>query len=59
MSPPRIEAEGSLAFGDWLTEYTAFLTKHSIYRNTKVQFAKVAPWAGETPSGPRNEFHHQ
>lgn len=31
-----IESRVGLAFGNWLNEYTAFLAKQSIYRNTKV-----------------------
>lgn len=31
----NIELRAGLAFGDWLTEYTAFLVNWSIFRDTK------------------------
>lgn len=40
---PRVR----LVFGDWMTEYTVFLFKHSIYWNTKVWFADMGAWARE------------
>lgn len=46
---PRV----GLAFGDWLTGYTAFPVRRSIVKDTKLskfQFADLAPWAGAAAS---------
>lgn len=41
-----------MAFGDWPTEYPAFLVTLSTYTNTDVQFADLAPCAGVAASWP-------